>query len=219
MTLRIRAIFDGARRSGARRVAQTQLPSRRFTLCRALCSVWPKYNQGLCQLRTSALAAWRCRSPRAKSRFSIGSTLVIRSARVSGEPRAPGSPRKRCHSRKSRRSSARASRQNRFAAGATDPLGGPHPLPPGRPQVAQAGMNRRPRQSGCASHHAHAAIPDLAGLCRCPLPSSPLIQFWRHDPVSAPKARDRRRLSHAPFMTESRRAYKNYLYELFLREP
>lgn len=52
-----------------------------------------------------------------RSRFSIGRTFVISSARVSGEPRTPGSPRNRCQSRKRRRSSARASRQKRFAAG------------------------------------------------------------------------------------------------------
>ena len=130
-------------------------------------------------------------------------------------------PRRRLDQRQQRREQGRIARRQRppAPARATDPLGGPHPLPPGRPHVAQAGMNRRSRQSGRARHHAHAAIPDLACLRRRPLPSAPLIQFRRHDPVLAPKARDRRRFSHAPVMTESRRAYKNYLYELFLREP
>ena len=78
---------------------------------------------------------------------------------------------------------------------------------------------RRKRVAPYGRYLTPAAIPDLACLRRRPLPSSPLIQFRRHDPVFAPKARDRRRFSHAPVMTESRRAYKNYLYELFLREP
>src|SRR5215207_8270055 len=55
--------------------------------------------------------------PNAKRRFSIGRTWAISSARVRGDPRAPGSPRKRCHSRNSRRSSARAWRQKRIAVG------------------------------------------------------------------------------------------------------
>lgn len=129
--------------------------------------------------------------------------------------------RRRLDQRQQRAEHGRIARRQRppARAGTTDPLGGPHPLPPGRPQVAQAGMNRRPRQSCRACDHAHAAIPDLACLCRGPLPSSPLIQFRRHDPVFAPKARDRWRFSHALVMTESPRSYKNYLYELFLREP
>ena len=59
------------------------------------------------------------------------------------------------------------------------PARGPHPLPRGRAHVAQAGMNRRPRQPGRSGHHAHAAIPDLARLGRRPLPPPPLVQFRR----------------------------------------
>jgi hypothetical protein len=75
------------------------------------------------------------------------------------------------------------------------------------------------RASPVARHHAHPAIPDLACFRRRPLPSPPFIQFRRHDPILALTARNRWRFSHAPVMTESRRAYKNYLYELLLREP
>jgi hypothetical protein len=62
-------------------------------------------------------------------------------------------------------------------------------------------------------------MSELAGLCRRPLSSSPLIQFRRHDPVLPPKPTDHRRRAHAMLMTDFRRAYKNYLYELFSREP
>jgi hypothetical protein len=92
-------------------------------------------------------------------------------------------------------------------------------LPSGHPQVADAGMNGRARQAGRARHQADAAIADRAGLRRRPLPASPLIQCRRDHLVRAPNPRDRQGVSHAPVMTESRRKYKYYLYELFLREP
>ncbi len=78
-----------------------------------------------------------------------------------------------------------------------DSLGGPHPPLPGCPHVAQAGMNGQSATIGSQTQK-QVAISDLACLRGRPLPPAPLIQFRRHDPILAPKARDRRGLSHAP---------------------
>src|SRR2546429_9393988 len=74
-------------------------------------------NSARTRFRTSSLAASTERPASAKNFFSSGSTFVINCWRVSGAPRACGSPLKRCHRRNRRFCRARASRQKRLAAG------------------------------------------------------------------------------------------------------